>query len=145
MGEETVMAGPGEIRFPVQGRIAVIIYVAIGDAKPEMNLLELGMDTVNSQQIPVAVLENSGIAHGRPFGILEGIDALGNRLEFTVSPSPILPGQKRRIPIWPASTNRVDVQDIVPPLKLSGTIEWEGGKRKVNETVSPTHRIGLTE
>lgn len=144
-GEEMLLAGNNEIRFPIQGRIAVIIYVAVGDAQPDLSLQRLDMGTVNSQQIPVAVLENTGIAHGRPSGILEGVDALGNRLEFTVSPSPILPGQTRRIPIWPASTNRVTMQDIVPPLKLTGTIEWEGGSRKVDETVSPTHHIGLKE
>lgn len=144
-GEETVMAGTSEIRFPVQGRIAIIIYVAVGDARPDLDLLELGMDTVNSRQIPVAVLENRGVAHGRPGGILEGVDAVGNRLEFTVSPSPIMPGQTRRIPIWPAETGRVSAADIVPPLKLTGTIEWEGGKRKIEETVSPSHQIGLTE
>ena len=143
--EEEVLAGAGDIRFPVQGRIAIIIYVVVGDAKPEMNLLKLGMENVNTRQIPVAVLENNGKAHGRPSGILEGTDAVGNRLEFTVSPSPVLPGQTRRIPIWPAKSNRVGMQDIVLPLKLSGTIEWEGGKKKISETLSPTHQIGLTE
>ncbi len=143
--EEEVLAGTEEIRFPVQGRIAIIVYVVVGDARPEMNLQELGMETVNSQQIPVVVLENNGKAHGRPSGILEGTDAVGNRLEFTVSPSPVLPGQTRRIPIWPAKSNRVGIQDIILPLQLSGTIEWEGGKQKIDESVSPTHRIGLTE
>lgn len=144
-GEETVMAGTGEIRFPVQGRIAIIIYVAVGDARPDLDLVELGMDTVNARQIPVAILANRGIAHGRPGGILEGVDAVGNRLEFTVSPSPIMPGQTRRIPIWPAETARTGTVDIVPPLKLTGTIEWEGGKRRIDETLSPSHQIGLTE
>jgi fimbrial chaperone protein len=143
--EEQILAGTSEIRFPVQGRIAIIIYVAVGAAKPELSLLELGMGTVNSQRIPVAVLANTGNAHGRPSGFLDGVDAVGNRLEFTVSPSPILPGQQRRIPIWPASTNRVDAAGIVLPLKLTGSIEWEGGKKKISETISPTHRIGLAE
>jgi hypothetical protein len=144
-GEENLLAGTSEIRFPVQGRIAIIIYVAVGEAKPDLELVELGMDSVNKRQIPVAIVENRGMAHGRPTGILEGIDAVGNRMEFTVSPSPILPGQTRRIPIWPAETGQVGAEDIVPPLKLTGTIEWDGGRRKIEETVSPTHRIGLTE
>ena len=145
MPEEHILAGTEEIRFPVQGRIAIIIYVVVGDAAPDMKLLNLTMDTVNSLQIPVAVLENNGNAHGRPSGILEGVDVAGNRLEFTVSPSPILPGQTRRIPIWPADTNRVSMQDAVLPLKLTGAIEWEGGKEKIDRMLSPTHRIGLTE
>jgi hypothetical protein len=142
--DETVMAGTSEIRFPVQGRIAIIIYVSVGDARPDLELVKLGMDTVNTRLIPHAVMANRGIAHGRPGGILEGVDAVGNRLEFTVSPSPIMPGQTRRIPIWPAETGRVSAADIVPPLKLTGTIEWDGGKRRIEETVSPSHQIGLT-
>lgn len=145
MEDENVLAGTSEIRFPVQGRIAIIIYVAVGDAKPELDLLELGLDSFNGQQIPVAVLKNTGNAHGRPSGFLDGVDAVGNRLEFSVSPGPIMPGQQRRIPIWPADTNLVGMDDIVQPLKLSGKIEWEGGSRKISETLSPTHRIGLTE
>jgi hypothetical protein len=143
--DEEVLAGTEEIKFPVQGRIAIIIYVAVGDAMPEMKLHRLAMEKVNSQEIPVVILENNGNAHGRPSGILEGTDAAGNRLEFTVSPSPVMPGQTRHIPIWPAKSNRVAMKDVVLPLKLSGTIEWEGGKQKIDETVSPTHRIGLTE
>lgn len=143
--DEEVMAGTEEIKFPVQGRIAIIIYVVVGDAMPAMNLHKLTMGKVNSQEIPVVVLENNGNAHGRPSGILVGTDAVGNQLEFTVSPSPVMPGQTRRIPIWPAKSNRVAMKDVVMPLKLSGTIEWEGGKQKIDESVSPTHRIGLTE
>jgi len=141
-GEETVMAGNELVQFPVQGRIAVIIYVAVSDASPQLNLLKLSMDSVNQQQIPVAVFRNDGNAHGRPSGILDGSDAVGHKQEYTVSPSPIMPGQTRRIPIWPASR---DADKIVSPLQLRGTIEWEGGKHEIDEAVSPTHRIGLTE
>jgi len=140
-----VLAGTSEIRFPVQGRIAIIIYVVVGDARPELQLLKLDMDVINGQQTPVAVLENTGAAHGRPSGYLDGVDAIGNRFEFTVSPSPVMPGQTRRIPIWPATTNPVGIQDMVTPLRLTGTIEWDGGSRKISETVSASHRIGLTE
>lgn len=142
--DKAVMAGAEEIRFPVQGRIAIIIYVNVGDARPELNLLELGMETVNNRLIPVAVFRNNGKSHGRPSGILQGRDAVGNELEFTVSPSPILPGQSRRIPIWPGKYGIQDMNELVTPLHLSGTIEWEGGRITIDESVSPTHRIGLT-
>lgn len=145
LDEESVMAGTDEIRFPVQGRIAIIVYVVIGDALPDMELHKISISTVNNQQTPVAVLENKGMAHGRPSGILVGTDAVGNKLEFSVSPSPVMPGQTRNIPIWPAKTNKVSMQDVVMPLQLSGTIEWEGGNKKISETLSPTHQIGLKE
>ena len=141
-GEDKVMAGNDMVKFPVQGRIAVVIYVAVGDASPQLNLLEVSMDSVNQQQIPVAVFRNDGNAHGRPSGILDGTDAIGVKQEFSVSPSPIMPGQTRRIPIWPAVSDAVE---IVSPLQLKGTIEWEGGKHEIDEAVSPTHQIGLKE
>lgn len=141
---KAVIAGAEEIRFPVQGRIAIIIYVNVGNARPELTLLDLTMETENNRQIPVAVFRNTGKSHGRPSGILQGKDAAGNELEFTVSPSPILPGQTRRIPIWPEKYDIHGSDELLTPLHLRGTIEWEGGAVTIDKSVSPTHRIGLT-
>lgn len=142
--DKDVMANADAIRFPVQGRIAIIFYVTVGDASARLTLLELGMDTVNNQQLPVAVFRNDGTAHGRPSGILQGRDARGKELEFTVSPGPILPGQTRRIPIWPDKNAGVEMGDLVTPLHLSGTIEWDGGEKKIDTDVSATHPTGPT-
>jgi fimbrial chaperone protein len=143
--DRAVMANADAIRFPVQGRIAIIFYVTIGDARPDLGLLEMHMETVNNRQLPVAVMRNDGKAHGRPTGILQGKDALGREFEFTVSPSPILPGQTRHIPIWPDHDTGQEATDLVAPLHLTGTIEWDGGSQKIDTSVSPTHRIGLAE
>lgn len=140
-GDDTLMAGNDVVKFPIQGRIAIIIYVAVGDASPQLNLLEVSMDTINRNQIPVAVFRNDGNAHGRPSGVLDGTDAVGRKQEYSVSPSPIMPGQTRRIPIWPVNS---DGSEIISPLQLQGTIEWEGGRYEIDDAVSPTHRIGLT-
>lgn len=138
------MAGGKEIRFPVQGRIAIIIYVAVGDAQPKLEIVDFSMQEKNGVLLPIVKIRNNGNAHGRPSGILEGTDALGQHFEFTVSPSPVMPGQQRRIPLWPdKSASAEQDHEITSPLKLKGTIEWEGGKFDVDTAVSPTHHIGL--
>jgi fimbrial chaperone protein len=132
-GEDAqLMARARNIRFPVEGRIAVIIYVGIGEAAPQLDVRELRLDEVNGRLTPVAVLHNSGTAHGRPEGFLQGSDASGRRLDFTVAATPVLPGQTRAIPIWQApaeGTGRVDLQ---PPLTVRGMIEWQGGEQRVD-------------
>jgi hypothetical protein len=132
-GEDSrIMAQARNIRFPIEGRIAVIIYVRIGDAKPQLEVRELRLETVNGRLTPVVRLHNNGTAHGRPEGFLEGSDTSGQRLDFSIATTPVLPGQTRVIPIWqtpPEGTGRVDLQ---PPLKVQGRIEWEGGEHRVD-------------
>ena len=64
--EESVMARARNIRFPVEGRIAIIIYVTVGDATPVLSLQALELRDINGRLTPVAVLKNTGYAHGRP-------------------------------------------------------------------------------
>jgi fimbrial chaperone protein len=131
-GEDAeLMARARNIRFPVEGRIAVIIYVGIGDAQPRLEVRELRLDDVNGRPTPVAVLHNSGTAHGRPEGFLQGSDASGRRFDFTVAATPVLPGQTRAIPIWQAPAEGTERVDLQPPLTLRGVIEWQGGEQRV--------------
>lgn len=131
-GEDAeLMARARNIRFPVEGRIAVIIYVGIGAAEPQLEVRELRLDEVNGRLTPVAVLHNSGKAHGRPEGFLQGSDASGRRLDFTVAATPVLPGQTRAIPIWQAPAEGTERVDLQPPLTVRGMIEWQGGEQRV--------------
>jgi fimbrial chaperone protein len=131
-GEDAeLMARARNIRFPIEGRIAVIIYVGIGDAQPRLEVRELRLDDVNGRPTPVAVLHNSGTAHGRPEGFLQGSDASGRRLDFTVAATPVLPGQTRAIPIWQAPAEGTERVDLQPPLTVRGVIEWQGGEQRV--------------
>jgi len=132
-GDDTVtMARAKNIEFPIQGRIAIIIYVAVGDAKPGMTLQSVKLQDVHGRLAPVVVLKNTGNAHGRPSGFLDGRDASGARIAFTVSESPIMPGQTREILLWQAPAEGTEAVILQPPLQLEGTIEWRGGKQKVN-------------
>ncbi len=132
---DSVMARARNIRFPVTGRIAIIIYIAVGDAAPLLELKALELREVNARLTPVAVLHNTGNAHGRPEGFLEGRDASGRRLDFSVSPSPIMPGQTRTIPVWEAVAEGEERHVLQPPLKVKGAIEWRGGRHAVDSVL----------
>jgi fimbrial chaperone protein len=123
------------IRLPVQGRLGLIVYVAVGDVKPELSLLQISAsDPATAGSAIVAEVRNSGKAQGRFVGILNGTDAKGQRLEFTVANSVILPGETRRIAISPPEAKGQPMA-VERPLRLQGNLEWEGGKIPVDVTV----------
>ncbi len=131
--EADTFAEMGDIRFPIAGQIAVVVYVGVGDAKPDLQFQEVRLQAVNGQPTPVAIFHNAGNAHCRPEGLLEAEDATGQLLDLVVSPSPILPGKTRAIPLWPADF--VDPEkpvEYVMPLKLKGPIEWDGGSINID-------------
>lgn len=125
----------GGINLPLQARLAVIVYVIVGDAAPRLEFKGLSMAEVNKRRIPVVTLHNAGNAHGRPQGLLKGVDADGAVHAFYVSPSPILPGQTRIIPIWPEQDAQGNPIVVKTPLHLQGDIEWRGGKHAVDVTL----------
>ncbi|MFM6932203.1 MAG: hypothetical protein ACKOUT_08170 [Novosphingobium sp.] len=126
---------PGEnFKFPISGEIAIIVYVAVGDVKPQLKIVKADVVTLNGVQTPVLMVENTGTAHGRLSAFLSGIDATGKKREFSPSTLPILPGETRRIALEiddgsdavemkdrPAPP-KAKVEPIVWPLKLNGTI-----------------------
>ena len=93
------------------------------------------LQEVNGQLSPVATLQNTGNAHGRPSGFLDGRDGHGARIDFNVAESPIMPGQTRNIPFWQAPPEGTEAVILQPPLQLEGTIEWRGGKQKIKTTL----------
>jgi hypothetical protein len=66
---------------------------------------------------------------------VDGTDANGQRLEFQVTPLPILPGQTRRVPLQRAVLDDETPAPFTLPLELKGSIEWEDGKQKVAQRV----------
>jgi fimbrial chaperone protein len=125
----------GNIQFPLQGRIGVIVYVAVGDVLPKLELRGVGLQDFNGRLTPSATFHNGGTSHGRPEGVLDGVDASGKSYEFVVSPFPILPGETRSVAIWPQEAPDRKAPDLVYPLRLKGTIEWEGGKQAIDSTI----------
>jgi len=124
------------ISFPITGRVAIVVYVAVGEAKPKLEFQELRIQKVNGRNIPVALFHNSGKAHGRPQGVLEGEDTKGRLHLLTVSPSPILPGRTRAIPLWPSDPDDPRKSlEIALPIKIKGSILWEDGTLDVDTTL----------
>lgn len=133
--EEAVETKAGALNLPIQGRIAVVIYLTVGDAKPQLQLRETLLDEYNGRQTPFLVVHNSGTAHGRTTGFVDAVDADGKRIEFEVTPLPILPGQTRRIPLFQPEIDGRKPQPFNPPLDLSGTLEWKEGKERFERRV----------
>jgi hypothetical protein len=68
--------------------------------------------------------------------VLEGRDASGKSYEFVVSPFPILPGETRSVALWPQEGPDKKTPQLAYPVRLRGTIEWDGGKQEIDATLA---------
>jgi len=127
-GDEQMVKAPGGLNIPVSGRIGVIVYVTVGSAAPDLQIVGTGIGEANGRPVPILQIRNTGNAHGRLAGFLSGVDATGRTLDFTPSTLPILPDETRQIPLV-ASTAPDTIADIAFPVRVRGTLEWGVGKR----------------
>ncbi len=133
-GAEARVSPGANVSFPINGQIAIIVYVTVGDVKPQLRIVKADVVNINGTMTPVLMVENSGTAHGRLSAFLSGTDAKGKKREFAPSTLPILPGETRRIALNidngsdaietqnSASSADAKADAIAFPLKLSGTI-----------------------
>jgi hypothetical protein len=119
------------LNVPVSGRIGVIVYVNVGDAAPDLQIVGSGVAEIDGRLVPVLRVHNSGNAHGRLEGFLSGTDSgtdgKGRRLDFAPSTLPILPGETRTISLSVSEGDK-EVTDLVYPVKVKGELEWGDGK-----------------
>lgn len=133
------LASAGNIKFPIQGQIAIIVYVIVGDASPKLEFRNITLAQINGRTTPVASFHNAGNAHGRPEGVLAGTDANGLELDFSVSSLPVLPGETRAVAIWPQDDPATQSPaDFSLPIHLKGKVEWEGGGHELDATLENT-------
>ncbi len=111
------------VKFPVSGRLGVIVYARLGDARPRLELGRATTIDINGQRVPAIEVRNSGSAHGRLSGFLSGTDAKGRRLEFAPANLPILPDDVRAIALTP-SLNGKNIADLAYPVTIRGSLEW---------------------
>jgi fimbrial chaperone protein len=123
------------IKMPLQGRIGVIVYVRLGNAAPLLTLEKVTLGQVSGRPVPMAWLRNSGNAQGRVEGVLVATDAKGEKFDLTVSPLPILPGETRAIAMWPPETKDRKAPEFARPLRVTGTMDWEGGEIPVEAEI----------
>lgn len=120
------------LEFPVSAQIAVLVYVAVGGVKPQLEIVKADVRTINGQQTPVLEVKNNGQAHGRLSAFLKSVDAKGVKRELAPSTLPILPGETRTISLGVDNgTDAVEADKASPPakpdpitfpLKVSGTM-----------------------
>lgn len=129
---EDQTAKTGSLAIPYSGRFGVIVYVAVGDVAPKIELLGGVVQTINGKPSAVFKVKNSGSAHGRLEGFMTGVDALGKPLEFAPLPLPILPGNQADIPLVATRPgdpdNAVEVQF---PVTVKGKLEWGSGQSQL--------------
>lgn len=118
--------------MPITGRIGVIVYVAVGDSRPDMEILGPTITTLNGQRVPTLRVHNGGSAHGRVSGFLTGTDANGISYDFTPADFPILPQEEREVFLTP-STAAQEHPTLTFPVTVKGTLEWGGQKTELNQ------------
>jgi hypothetical protein len=136
--------------FPVQAQIALIVYVEVGDVKPDISIVGASVATIDGVQTPVLSVHNQGTAHGRLAVQLSGVDAKGKKCDFAASTLPILPGTTQTIaltvdqgdataaivdPHRPAPPPKPD--PIAFPLHIAGTINDSRKSFKFDGSFSP--------
>jgi hypothetical protein len=119
--------------FPIAARLGVIVYVQVGAAKPALEVVGTKVGPVENQQLPILMVKNTGTAHGRLTGFLNGTDAAGHKLEFTPSTLPILPGETRAIPLT-LHLEREERVAVQYPITISGKLEWSDRNTPFEQT-----------
>ena len=127
----------GNFKFPISGSIAVIVYVTVGKAKPNLEFKGVYLKQDNGYRAPVIRFTNTGNAHARPFGSVMVRDASGKRAELIAVPFPILPDRTWDIELVadPETSGVKSIKELNYPLQLRGLIEWDGGTHKIDDKV----------
>ena len=127
----------GEVSFPVSGRIGVIVYAAIGGAKPALSLSGQQVVTVNGQPTAVLNVQNTGNATGRLEGFVNATDANGQRVELSPVDMPVLPGTTRGIALTPVFDPGQKPPVLAFPLQVSGSLEWADQRLPIDARFAP--------
>lgn len=124
----------GNFNVPVAGAIAVVVYVTVGNAKPELEFEGIVKKKSNGKISLIVNLHNWGKAHARPSGSVIAKDADGRKAELLLSPFPILPGETRGIRLFADKeiSGIENIEELAFPIYLKGLIEWDGGTYKVD-------------
>lgn len=133
-GEPRVVQG--KVGLPVSGRIGVIVYLKVGDASANLQLDNIMLVKTPDKTLPAVRIRNSGNAHGRLEGMLDGVDAKGHRFTFAPGGEPIMPGAMRDILLTPIHDPAAPGREIVWPVTLKGHLDWDDHRLEVDATVS---------
>lgn len=127
----------GAVSIPVSGRIGVIVYASVGGAAPQLSLGGTRVATVQGQSTAVIDVTNTGNAHGRLEGFVNGTDAAGQTLELAPADLPILPGETRTLSLNPVTADNRPVPTVRFPLRIKGQLEWGAQRLPLEATFTP--------
>ena len=96
-----------------------------------------GTVTVNGTPTAVVDVRNSGNAHGRLEGFVNGTDARGTRVEMAPADLPILPGETRAVAILPVPENGKPAPELHFPLTVKGQLEWGKNRLPLDARFAP--------
>ena len=130
--DEPSVTRAGAVQLPIVGRIAVIVYVTVGDVAPQIEVFGPEVLTLNGQRVPALKVHNTGNAHTRMSGFLTGKDASGKKYDFTPSDLPILPGETRDVVLTPSSSDNQN-PTLAFPVSVQGTMEWGNQSTQLDE------------
>jgi hypothetical protein len=119
----------GAIAVPITGRLGIIVYVAVGDAKPQISMTSHRVGDFQGQRLPMIEVKNAGNAHGRVEGIIEGVDASGAKYDFVPSTLPVLPGESRVVTLTPVVEEGKPAITLKYPVTIKGSLE--SGRQKL--------------
>lgn len=130
--DEPSVTQAGAVQLPIVGRIGVIVYVAVGDAAPQIEVFGPDVVTLNGRRVPALRVHNSGNAHTRMGGFLSGKDESGKTYDFTPSDLPILPGEVREVFLTPSTADNEN-PTLSFPVTVQGTLEWADQRTEIRE------------
>ncbi len=142
-GLDTSRVNPGSLSFPVSGRIGVIVYAGMDGTKANLSIVgrSVTASLEAKDRLPLLSVKNDGNAHGRLGGLLTGVDARGQRIDFSPNTLPILPGETRPIALQispdPNAPNEAPLPTIAYPVTIKGNLEWGGKAHAFEATFSP--------
>ena len=127
----------GSFNVPVAGAIAVVVYVIVGNAKPELEFKSVVKKKSDGKTSLIVNLHNWGNAHARPSGSVIAKGADGRKAELLLSPFPIMPKKTRGIRLFADKeiSGIENIEELIFPLYLKGLIEWDGGTYKVDTVI----------
>lgn len=123
----------GQMALPVSGRLAIIVYVAVGDAQAQLELRAATSVDHDGMQLPALIVSNTGSATTRLDGFLGGRDGAGREIVFMPQNAPVLPGQTRTLVLYPQSPEGQAPPAVELPIRLSGRLDWSGRRLDVDE------------
>jgi fimbrial chaperone protein len=119
--------------FPVSGRIGVIVYLTVGNARAQLELVESTVVEFQGRWLPALMVTNTGNAHTRLGGFINGRDEAGRTHSFAPSDLPVLPGRTRTVVLQPQVPEGDTSPEIEYPLRLTGRLDWSGQRLDVDQ------------